>query len=492
MSVRSSFMFLFATATLLACESRRSQEDLATRNCSTCHLFPDPGLLDKKTWANSIFPEMALRMGRDLSRLPATTPGELAEILKSLPPTPMVSDEDWQSIRAYFVDAAPDSLAPIRNVETRPLRQFTVSSRQLPMAKKNRVTLIRRNPLDGNIFIGTRRSKMYVLDRTLAIADSFQLQSPPSDILFHAGEAPMVSCMGIMDPNDQPAGMVIRLKKKPSVLIDSLKRPVHLERGDLNQDGQEDLLVSAFGNFTGGLYAYEKKEGHYIPHVIHHFPGTRKTVMADMNDDGLPDILALITQGDEQLALFSNRGNFRFSYQILLKFPPVYGSSYFELVDFNNDGKKDILYTNGDNADYSPILKPYHGVRIFLNDGSNHFRQSWYYPMYGASMTKAIDFDEDGDCDIAVISFFPDFKKHPEQGFIYFENDAGILTPYATALGATSRWITLETADIDHDDDVDLLLGALAFPSGVPDSLYQAWMQQQVSLLVLTNNLHSH
>ena len=29
------------------------------------------------------------------------------------------------------------------------------------------------------------------------------------------------------------------------------------------------------------------------------------------------------------------------------------GSSYFELDDFNGDGFKDILYTCGDNADYT-------------------------------------------------------------------------------------------------------------------------------------------
>ena len=51
----------------------------------------------------------------------------------------------------------------------------------------------------------------------------------------------------------------------------------------------------------------------------------------------------------------------------------MYGSSYLELADMNNDGHLDILYTNGDNADYSYVLKKYHGLRIFINDGKNQF-----------------------------------------------------------------------------------------------------------------------
>jgi hypothetical protein len=270
-------------------------------------------------------------------------------------------------------------------------------------------------------------------------------------------------------------------------LVDSLKRPVHLAVADFDQDGDEDIVVSAFGNFTGGLYVMEKGKRGYTRHTVHSFPGTRKTVIRDVNGDGLPDILALLAQGDEQIALFTNRGSFRFSYSILLKFPPVYGSSFFELADFNGDGHDDILYTNGDNADYSAVLKPYHGIRIFLNDGNNHFKEHWFHHLDGASMAHAADYDKDGDLDIAAISFFPDFKRHPEQGFVYLENTGRGFNPYYTSVAASARWITMETADIDSDGDLDILAAALAFPRGVPDSLYAEWGKKQESMLVLQN-----
>ena len=47
----------------------------------------------------------------------------------------------------------------------------------------------------------------------------------------------------------------------------------------------------------------------------------------------------------------------------------------------------------------------------------------------------------------------------------------------------------METADIDDDSDMDIILAALAFPTAVPDSLYQQWQKSGTSLLVLKNML---
>ena len=51
----------------------------------------------------------------------------------------------------------------------------------------------------------------------------------------------------------------------------------------------------------------------------------------------------------------------------------IYNGGGVGIGDFNKDGLKDIIYTCGDNADYSMVLKPYHGVYIFLNEGESRF-----------------------------------------------------------------------------------------------------------------------
>jgi hypothetical protein len=488
--MRLRFINLLCVATwlsLCSCQTSARKENLAKTYCSTCHLFPEPALLDKKSWMQGVLPQMSLRMGLDISKLPGAAPGELAEILKALPPHPMVSEEEWKAIGDYYAAQAPDSLAQPTENTSFPLEQFSVSLVSLPVIKSNMLTMVRQDPFTKAVYVGTRNAKLYRLRSFPFPTDSVSLGSPVSDIFFRKGKAPLVACMGIMDPNDQPAGSVVSLDNPTTRVADSLKRPVNLEVADLNQDGEEDLVVSAFGNFTGGLYVFEKRGAGYVRHTLHSFPGTRRTIIRDVNGDGRPDILALIAQGDEQIALFTNRGSFRFSYNILLRFPPVYGSSYFELSDFNGDGHDDILYTNGDNADYSSILKPYHGIRIFLNDGHFHFRENWFYHFDGASMAHAADFDKDGDLDIAAVSFFPDFKSHPERGFVYLENTEGTFRAFHTPLAASGRWITLETADVDGDDDLDIIAAALAFPRGVPDNLYADWGRKHVSMMVLRN-----
>ena len=138
----------------------------------------------------------------------------------------------------------------------------------------------------------------------------------------------------------------------------------------------------------------------------------------------------------------------------------MYGSSYFELADFNKDGYPDFVYTCGDNADYSAVLKPYHGIYIFMNDGKNNFQQEYFYPMNGCFKAMARDFDGDGDLDIAAISFFADYAKHREESFIYLENNGKFkFQPHSIPGTNKGRWLTMDAGDIDGDGKIDLVLG---------------------------------
>ena len=141
-------------------------------------------------------------------------------------------------------------------------------------------------------------------------------------------------------------------------------------------------------------------------HILLALPGARRVEIRDVNHDKKPDIVVLMAQARESIHIFYNLGKGQFREKLVLQFPPVYGVSYFEFVDFNKDGALDILLTNGDNWDYSAISKNYHGIRLFLNDGKDNFKEAWFYPLYGTSKAVAKDFDGDGDIDIAAISFY--------------------------------------------------------------------------------------
>ncbi len=104
---------------------------------------------------------------------------------------------------------------------------------------------------------------------------------------------------------------------------------------------------------------------------------------------------------------------------MLLRFPQVIGSDYLELQDLNGDGLANILISNGDNWDYSAVLKPYHGYRIYENKGDGRFEEAWFYPHYGAAKAMTVDIYDDGDLDLATIAFFDEWENPGKQFFTF-------------------------------------------------------------------------
>lgn len=479
--------------TLHSCETdEQRSERLAKKYCSSCHMFPDPSLLDKTTWQKSVLPDMRFRMGFPaFDKLSQVKVEDQSIVLKTLPQQAIISEEEWTVIQKYYLNAAPDSLVLPEAFAADTLRQFSVTELILPGKEIPSNSLLTVDTLNHKIYLSNRQAWLYKMNTDFVIEDSIRLKSPVSHIIPFPDQDPWVIEMGIMDPSDQSLGKISSVNfadHTSETLISSLKRPVFAQHTDLDNDSLEDFVVCAFGNYTGELIAFRNNGHGYEKNVLSSFPGARKVMIRDVDGNGFPDIIALMTQGDEQIILLANQGNFNFKITSLLRFPPVYGSSFFDIADFNGDGKFDILYTNGDNADLSMIFKPYHSVKIFTNDGSNHFQESWSQPFYGASQALARDFDMDGDVDIAAISFFPDFDNSPERGFMYFENAGKTFKPYITPLASTGRWLLIDAADIDEDGDTDILLGALDFDPGVPRPLYQRWLKTRTSMLILKNN----
>lgn len=485
--LRASVLVLVALASSCSSPEEKS-EALAKKYCSSCHAFPEPALLDKGTWAKEVMPQMAFRMGIDKNMIWEVSQEDMPEVSKIIPQRAMVSEEEWSAIKEFYQQHAPASLAIKEEQVSHELNQFKAEEYSLPSPFPS-VTHIAFDSATATLFIGTRQSMLYKLNSEFEIKSETALSSPVS-FIDRSVNPWVMSCMGIMDPNDQFKGQLQTIDPstlKFETLITSLKRPVHVSSGDFNNDQRTDYLISEFGNYTGKLTLFEQRDNDFLPHPIHFLPGTRRTILTDFDSDGVTDILALLTQGDEQVVVYRGHGGFNFTPETLLRFPPVYGSSYFDLIDFNKDGHLDILYTNGDNADYSQILKPYHGVRIFLNNGKGKFTEDKFLPMHGASMAIARDFDGDSDLDIAAISFFPNFEKDPATGFIYFENVNGKFEPHTTPEAENGRWLTIDASDIDRDGDVDLILGSLNFSPAVSPELAEKWISKNTSLLVLRN-----
>jgi len=183
--------------------------------------------------------------------------------------------------------------------------------------------------------------------------------------------------------------------------------------------------------------------------------------VVDLNGDGRPDFVALISQEHETIVAFLNDGGGKFHKETLYTAShPGYGSSGIQLVDLNGDGKVDILYTNGDVLDQPYLLKPYHSIQWLENKGGLKFEHHHVASMYGVHRAAAADLRGDGKLDIVACSFLP-VEGFPQRKELNLD---AIIVLEQTSPGKFIRH-TLESVTCDH---VTCVLGDL-YGTGRPD-----------------------
>ena len=447
-------------------------EVLAKKYCSSCHSLPNPAWLDAATWEKGVLPTMGPYLGifEHMFQDYKSSRNDMNLEKNIYPNQPIISAIQWQNIIDYYTATSPDKLGG-QNREQEIQMGLPLFTVQMPAVSYTNATTsflsINPNNISYPLVLSDAiRKTTYFFNKDLSVVDSFTTSGPTVGIEFNPNG--FLTCnIGILNPNNGKFGKGQFIKKEDGkykesseVIMDSLRRPVQFSSADLNGDGKIDYLVCEFGFVVGSLSWMEHTNKGFKRHILRDLPGAIKAYIDDYNNDGLPDIWVLFAQGEEGIFLYTNNGNGKFKESKVLSFPSVYGSSFFELVDFNKDGLKDIVYTCGDNADFSPVLKPFHGVYIFINKGDNKFEQTFFFPINGCYKALARDFDNDGDLDIATISYFADYKNQPEESFVYLKNEgSNKFKPFSFPESSLGRWLTMDAGDIDGDGWLDIVLG---------------------------------
>lgn len=269
----------------------------------------------------------------------------------------------------------------------------------------------------------------------------------------------------------------------------------HDDTVDLDGDGLLDIVSVAFGD---GIYADANSELNVywqtpkfkklaasappeIPEgllagaleelVLSREGGLIGVSIGDMNNDGRPDVVALVAQGREDLLVFVNNGDRTFTRHLIDERRPAFGGNVVEVADFNGDGKLDIAMLNGDNVggnsvdDTVPAPRPYNGVYIYENLGDLKFNAHNVYPFHGATRVAVHDFDNDGDPDIAAVALYVQWNEDLPQGFVYLKNEGNFqFEAQSLPKEFFAPYINVEAADVNGDNKTDIVLGLGNYP----------------------------
>jgi hypothetical protein len=450
-------------------------EQQITAFCGGCHAMPKPGSFPKSAWYDEV------KRGFDFYH--QLKPKDLA------PPPVQPVVEYFRSRAPAKLESTPDQSIPGPD-RIRFQREDLSLGKGSPLSKPVAVSFVGRwlkssprgNDLlisdmaNGGIYLSTIHGRSAVTERLGEV--QHPAVSHRCDLNGNGEPDLVVAELGSFSPADHALGQVVWFadvtdpkRRSPGVpLVKEIGRVADVQSADIDGDGDLDLVVAEFGWHKTGRVLLLRNEGNamapqFTIQVVDPRPGAIHVPVIDLNRDGLPDFVALISQEFEVIEAFLNRGDGSFDKKTIhAAEDPAFGSSGIQVVDMDADGDEDLLFTNGDMFD-SFLIKPYHGIQWLENTGVYPFQPHRLTAFPGVHRALAADLDLDGDLDIVAGAFLPAAVRESSDGkhldsLIWLEQTRpGTFERHALEKGNCVH-AALECADFDGDGDLDLAAGA--------------------------------
>lgn len=269
------------------------------------------------------------------------------------------------------------------------------------------------------------------------------------------------------------------------------KQGPKLSVADVNNDGLEDVFIGAPKDGQASLY-FQNHNGTFARSSNQHWPEHNKaditnSVFFDADADGDLDLYLVyggnesldLSQYHDELYLNNGKGQFMLHEKAL---PPLYSSKSCVVVsDFNRDGKPD-LFVGGRLIPGKYGMAPPSYLLLNISD-KNDVRFENVTATYAPALMNLgmitgaswIDVNKDGNPDLFITGEWMPLKL--------FLNVNGRLVEKSHEYGLAHTeglWTGLSTVDMDHDGDLDYLLGNLA-----PNTQLKATKEQPAFLYVI-------
>ncbi len=216
-----------------------------------------------------------------------------------------------------------------------------------------------------------------------------------------------------------------------------------LDVADMDNDGDQDIIaIASYNEEDAFLYCFENSNDHFEPSLIEiQFPQSHEILACDLDQDGDNDIVATFGE-DGTIEWWENDGLMIFANHVIVE--QVDNPANIAVKDMDSDGDMDILATTSEgNALY-----------CYTNNGECSFTENVIDDeLTTAWGIDAADLDWDGDVDIVATA--------QEAGYVkLYENNGNMTFTESVLVDSFFGAVHVSIADIDDDYMPDVIAAA--------------------------------
>jgi FG-GAP-like repeat/Secretion system C-terminal sorting domain len=215
-----------------------------------------------------------------------------------------------------------------------------------------------------------------------------------------------------------------------------------LATDDIDSDGDIDIVCTKFNEAEIVWFENDGFQD-FTEHLVAESVGQPHQIdTGDLDGDGETDIV-VTSNSDNEILWYRNDGEENFTQAIVTD--RYAGTLALQVLDINNDGTLDIFSCHTST------------IKWWMNNGPPLFTTTHTLSntFMGASCVSAVDWEGDGDMDIAATAYEDDEVAI----FVNNGNNPPLFTPHPVGTDFNGAWY-VTTADLDFDHDMDVLAAA--------------------------------
>ena len=443
-------------------------DQLRSKYCVHCHDLPSPSILPRESWPEAM---------RSMNML-FVAPDRLPLISGQIPAGFKYDPKEFIKIGRYMMSASKSEkeLMSTQDSAFLTIPDHLITKLPVPFRKGTIETLFKYSPDKKEFYLGVIGESGFSLNTyntSLALIRKIRTREAPID-LHLTQDSTYIATMGNMEEDNRKSEVLLADTPNTSsttTIAQGLSRGSDIVVEDFDGDSINDILHIGFGDNSGKgeiTILWGKGDNNYSRQKLMSKSGGLKAHVVDINGDQRKDFLVLFAQNYQNLILFENQGNRKFTTRQIIDRPVGWGYMSFELIDMNGDQHKDIVTVVGNNMELiSKPLKPYHGIYVWENNGKNEFVETSFHPFIGASQIQIGDFNGDRLMDFAATSLAPNWRsRNPITFGLWLQTSDG---DYKSHTLSETRWARFGLMTMKPEENSDQLwLLSSNLPIGLP------------------------